>query len=92
MAKQLNVVNGYGSGLYDYDSYAAISSKKPSNGTFTRWTGDTQYLTSPATQEYNSVRIPDVSLITLRANWTTPAAPPSPAAGWRGRGSDSDGP
>ena len=78
--KQLNVVNGNGSGLYDYDSYAPISSKKPSNGTFTQWTGDTQYLTGPVTQEYNSVKIPDVSLITVRANWTTPAAPPTPPA------------
>lgn len=70
--KQLNVVNGKGSGLYDYDSYAFISSNKPAGATFTRWTGDTQYLTGPVTQEYNSVRIPDVNTITVRANWSVP--------------------
>ena len=70
--KQLNVVNGKGSGLYDYGSYAFISSNKPSGATFTKWTGDTQYLTGPATQEYNSVKIPDVNTITVRANWSVP--------------------
>ena len=74
--KQLKVVNGNGSGYYEYGTYAAISSSKPSNGTFTSWSGDTQYLTGPTTQEYNSVKIPDVSLITVRANWTTPPTPP----------------
>lgn len=70
--KQLKVVNGTGSGLYEYGTYAAISSNKPSNATFTQWTGDTQYLTGPTTQEYNSVKIPDVNLITVRANWSVP--------------------
>lgn len=67
--KQLKVINGNGSGYYEYDTYAAISSSKPANTVFTKWTGDTQYLTSPATQEYNSVKIPDVNVITVRANW-----------------------
>ena len=70
--KQLNVVNGRGSGLYDYGTYASISSNKPTGATFTRWTGDTQYLTGPTTQEYNSVKIPDVNTITVRANWSVP--------------------
>ena len=74
--KQLVVQNGNGSGYYDYDTYAAISSSKPSNATFTSWSGDTQYLTGATTQEYNSVRIPDVSRITLTAHWTTPPVPP----------------
>lgn len=72
--KQLKVVNGNGSGYYEYDTYATISSSKPSGAIFSRWTGDTQYLTGPVTQEYNSVKIPDVSLITVRANWTIPPA------------------
>jgi hypothetical protein len=67
--KQLKVINGNGSGYYEYDTYAGISSSKPINSVFTQWTGDTQYLTSPATQEYNSIKIPDVNLITVRANW-----------------------
>ena len=70
--KQLKVVNGNGSGYYEYDTYAAISSSKPSGATFTQWTGDTQYLTGPVTQEYNSVKIPDVNVITVRANWSVP--------------------
>ena len=75
--KQLKVVNGKGSGYYEYGKYASISSNKPSNATFTQWTGDTQYLTGPVTQEYNSVKIPDVNLITVRANWSTPPTPPA---------------
>ena len=70
--KQLKVINGNGSGYYEYDTYAAISSSKPSGATFTQWTGDTQYLTGPVTQEYNSVKIPDVNVITVRANWSVP--------------------
>lgn len=72
--KQLKVVNGNGSGLYEYGTYAFVSSNKPSGAVFTNWTGDTQYLTGPVTQEYNSVEIPDVNLITIRANWTIPPA------------------
>lgn len=72
--KQLKVINGNGSGYYEYDTYAAISSNKPSGATFTQWTGDTQYLTGPVTQEYNSVKIPDVNVITVRANWSIPPA------------------
>lgn len=72
--KQLKVINGSGSGWYEYDSHAFISSDKPAGATFTRWTGDTQYLTDPVTQEYNSVKIPDVNLITVRANWSVPPA------------------
>lgn len=72
--KQLVVQNGRGSGYYEYDTYAAVSSSKPANATFTTWSGDTQYLTGPVTQEYNSVKIPDVARITIRANWTTPPA------------------
>lgn len=76
--KQLNVVNGKGSGWYEYDTYVAVSSNKPADGTFTSWSGDTQYLTGPITQEYNSVRIPDVSSIRLEAHWTVPPVPPEP--------------
>ena len=68
--KQLRVINGNGSGYYEYDTYAAISSNRPSNSVFTNWTGDTQYLTSDVTQEYNSVRIPDVNVITVTAHWS----------------------
>lgn len=75
--KQLKVINGNGSGYYEYDTYAAISSSKPSGATFSQWTGDTQYLTGPVTQEYNSVKIPDVNVITVRANWTVPPTPPA---------------
>lgn len=74
--KYLKVVNGNGTGYYEYGTYASISSSKPSNATFTKWTGDTQYLTGDVTKEYNSVKIPDVNTITLRANWSVPATPP----------------
>lgn len=67
--KQLIVQNGNGSGYYEYGTYAAVSSTRPANTEFTNWSGDTQYLTGPATQEYNSVLIPDVNRITIRANW-----------------------
>lgn len=70
--KQLIVQNGKGSGWYDYDTYASVSSDKPTNATFTNWTGDTQYLTGDVTQEYNSVKIPDVNVITISAHWTIP--------------------
>lgn len=70
--KQLVVKNGKGSGWYEYDTYASVSSNRPSNGVFTNWTGDTQYLTGEPTQEYNSVKIPDVSVITIEAHWTVP--------------------
>lgn len=73
--KYLKVINGNGTGYYDYNSYATISSSKPDNGTFTNWTGDTQYLTGATTQEFNSVKIPDKDTITLTAHWTTPATP-----------------
>lgn len=72
--KQLVVQNGNGSGYYEYDTYAAVSSSKPVNAVFTSWSGDIQYLTGPATQEYNSVRIPDVNRITIKANWYIPPA------------------
>ena len=70
--KQLVVNNGRGSGWYEYDTYAAISSNKPSNAVFTNWTGDTQYLTGESTEEYNSIKIPDVNVITVTAHWTIP--------------------
>lgn len=70
--KQLKVINGRGSGYYEYDTYASVRSNKPENGIFTNWTGDTQYLTREVTEEYNSVKIPDVSVITIYANWTVP--------------------
>lgn len=72
--KQLIVRNGKGSGWYEYDTYASISSNKPSNAIFTNWTGDTQYLSRDATQEYNSIKIPDVDVITVAAQWTIPPA------------------
>lgn len=70
--KELRVTNGTGSGLYDYGTYASISPTMPSNAQFTQWTGDTQYLTAPATQAYNSVKIPDVNIINVQAHWTIP--------------------
>ena len=75
--KYLKVVNGNGTGYYEYDTYASVSSSKPSGATFTNWTGDTQYLTGAVTQEYNSVKIPDVNTITITAHWTTPSTPPA---------------
>lgn len=72
--KQLVVRNGEGSGWYEYDTYASISSNKPIGAVFTNWTGDTQYLTRDVTQEYNSVKIPDVNVITVTAHWTIPPA------------------
>lgn len=72
--KQLVVNNGRGSGWYEYDTYAAVSSNKPTNAIFTNWTGDTQYLTGEVTQEYNSVKIPDVNVITITAHWSIPPA------------------
>lgn len=70
--KQLVVKNGNGSGYYEYGTYAYVSSSKPANAVFTNWTGATQYLTGPATQEYNSVQIPDVARIEIEAHWTVP--------------------
>ena len=70
--KQLKVEYGKGSGYYDYGTYVAVSSDKPEGATFSKWTGDTQYLTSPVTQEFNSVLIPDVNVIKIRANWINP--------------------
>lgn len=72
--KRLRVINGNGSGYYEYDTYAAVSSSKPSGAIFTNWTGDTQYLSGPTTQEYNSVKIPDVNVITITAHWIVPPA------------------
>ena len=76
--KQLEVINGKGSGWYEYDTYVPISSNKPDNGTFTSWSGDTQYLTGDISQEYNSIKIPDVNYIEVQANWITPPVPPTP--------------
>lgn len=70
--KQLVVRDGQGSGWYEYDTYAFVSSNKPANAVFTSWSGDTQYLTGPVTQEYNSVKIPDRNVITIQAHWTIP--------------------
>jgi hypothetical protein len=70
--KHLIVRNGNGTGYYEYDTYASVSSNKPVNAVFTSWSGATQYLTGPVTQEYNSVRIPDVNEFTIQANWTIP--------------------
>lgn len=70
--KELRVTNGTGSGLYEYNSYASIAPSIPANATFTTWSGDTQYLTSPATQAYNSVKIPDVNIIRVTANYSVP--------------------
>ena len=73
--KTLNVYNGTGSGSYEYATTVAIHSNKPANATFTSWTGDVQYLTGPVTQEYNSVKIPDISNIKIYAHWTVPPTP-----------------
>lgn len=74
--KYLEVENGTGSGWYEYGSYVAVGPNLPENGTFTSWTGNIQYLTKDASSQYNSVRIPDVSRIKIKANWTTPPGPP----------------
>jgi len=74
--KYLVVENGNGTGWYTYGMYVSVSSRKPANATFSSWSGDTQYLTGPVTSEYNSVKIPDVSRITIRANWTINPDPP----------------
>lgn len=70
--KNLVVQDGNGTGWYKYDTYVSVSSNKPSNAVFTSWSGDTQYLTGPITQEYNSVKIPDKTPIKIKANWTIP--------------------
>lgn len=67
----------YGTGYYDYGTYVSVSSSRPANSVFTNWTGDTQYLTGPVTQEYNSVKIPDVNTITITAHWTAAPTPPA---------------
>lgn len=72
--KYLKVNNGNGTGYYEYGTYASVSSNKPTGATFTKWTGDTQYLTGDVTREYNSIKIPDVNTITITANWSTPPA------------------
>ena len=72
--KELVVNNGKGSGWYEYDTHVAVSSNKPENAVFTNWTGDTQYLTGDVTQEYNSVKIPDVNRIEITAHWSIPPA------------------
>lgn len=76
--KQLQVINGSGSGWYEYGTYVSVGSNKPVGARFTNWSGDTQYLTLDPTEEFNVVEIPDVSLIRIQANWTTPSAPPTP--------------
>lgn len=75
--KYLKVNNGRGTGYYEYGTYVTVSSNKPSNSVFTNWTGDVQYLTGPATQEYNSIKIPDVNRITITAHWTAAPTPPA---------------
>lgn len=77
--KHLKIINGTitasgsNEGYYPYDTYVAIQSNKPEGATFTGWSGNyTQYLTQPASEEFNSVRIPDLNYIELRANWSIP--------------------
>lgn len=72
--KYLNVVNGTGSGWYSYDTNVQISPIVPNGSTFTSWSGDTQYLTGDVSKAYNVVKIPDVSRITVRANYHTPSS------------------
>lgn len=76
--KQLVVNNGTGSGLYEYGTYVSIGSNTPADSTFTSWTGDTQYITGSITDEYTSIKIPDVDIITVTANWNTPPETPEP--------------
>ena len=76
--KRLEVNNGTGTGWYEYDTYVQVSPSIPAGSTFTNWTGDIQYLTGDPTNAYNSVRIPDVSLIRIRAEYYTPPSPPVP--------------
>lgn len=76
-AKQLIVVNGTGSGWYEYGAYVSVGSNRPLGTRFTSWSGDTQYLVSEPTVEHNTVKIPDVSVITIQANWGTAPTPPT---------------
>lgn len=73
--KYLEVRNGTGTGWYEYGRSVAVSSNKSSGQIFTGWSGDTQYLTADKSQEYNSVKIPDVQRISITANYYTPYVP-----------------
>lgn len=79
--KQLVVLNGTGSGWYNYGTYVSVASNRPLGTRFTTWTGDTQYLVNDPTEEHNTVKIPDVTVITIRANWGSAPNPPSSGGG-----------
>ena len=85
--KYLSVVNGTGSGWYTYGTNVQISPTIPSGSTFTGWSGDTQYLTGDTSTAYNVVKIPDVSRITVRANYHTPSSGGGSNPGGGGGGS-----
>lgn len=84
--KQLIVMNGTGSGWYNYGTYVSVASNRPLGTRFTTWTGDTQYLVNDPTEEYNTVKIPDVTVIKIIANWGTASSPPSSGGDTSGDG------
>ncbi len=67
--KHLVINYGTGSGYYDYGTTVSIAPTVPDGYEFTTWSGNTQYQNSSATQAYNTVTIPDVTTITLTANF-----------------------
>lgn len=79
--KQLIVVNGTGSGWYNYGTYVSVASERPLGTRFTTWSGDIQYLTEDPSEEYNVVKMPDKAVVRIQANWGTAATPPSSGGG-----------
>lgn len=79
--KQLIVVNGTGSGWYNYGTYVSVASERPLGTRFTTWSGDVQYLTEDPTEEYNVIKMPDVAVVKIQANWGTAQTPPTGGGG-----------
>ena len=76
--KTLKVINGTGSGDYDYEELVSISPSIPSDATFTSWSGDTEYLVDATTVANNQIKMPDKRYTEIRCNYSTPPAPPTP--------------
>lgn len=89
--KQLVVNRGTGSGWYEYGTYVPITASRDSTLKFSAWTGDIQYLLADPTEEYNTVKIPDVNVITLTATFTSAPKPPSPPSSGGGSSGGGDG-